>query len=134
MPIILQAEHTRLLFHYSRARPSMKTNLEEITMASGSRIYSGSYTGTGAALEINMVPFTPKVIQFYQTADYANSTAIAQKSVKTDAMPTDMFFDLKGDAIVFAGQGVTITGDGFDLGTSALVNDASKRYLFVAWG
>jgi hypothetical protein len=103
-------------------------------MASGTRIYTGSYIGTGAALTIDSIPFQAAYIRCFETDDYATGTAVNQEWVKADNMPTDMFFDITGALIIHAGQGVTITGDGFNLGTAAEVNTNAKRYLFVAMG
>jgi len=98
-------------------------------MASGAaKVYHGSYIGTGAAKTIDSVPFPPKSVEFVNITD-GTTTAF-----KWAGMDGSTFVKVVADAgpVAATTQGVTLTDDGFDLGTDAAVNESGKTFLFRA--
>lgn len=80
---------------------------------------TGQETGTGAAITIHL-GFKPKKVELYNETQ--QSTAYA-----TDKMAADkaMLLAHAADATFIASGGITITNEGFVIGTNASINTAS---------
>jgi len=92
------------------------------------RFYHGAYIGTGAALTIDKVPFQPDYVRLF------NATTGPTIADKTADMPGDDFFKTQAAVALVTAQGITLTADGFDLGTDADINTSGDTVYFVAFG
>lgn len=93
----------------------------------GTRIKTGGFYGTGAAISVRTVGFRPKYIELI------NYTS------KDKMVWTDDLADASGIKTVAAGTttvvttgGITPLSDGFSLGTDADMNVDSERVIFIA--
>jgi len=102
-------------------------------MASGgARVVTGSFTGSGAEIEIKKVGFQPRVVQLLNIsgqckADWLEGMADAamMKTVDSGAGATDVSHVTSG--------GVTPLADGFKLGTDADLNAAGEVVHYACW-
>lgn len=93
-------------------------------------INSGSYTGTGAALGITGLGFSPDLI-IVKNDDQATD----QHSVfRTSLMSGDRSHYLGNGVTAFTGAITAIGSDGFTLGTNATVNTLGDTYYWTAFG
>jgi len=92
-----------------------------------SRFFHGAYLGTGVALTVDKIPFQP---------DYVRLFAVTQATIgeKTAEMPGDDFHKTKAAVSVVTANGITLTADGFDVGTDADLNANGDTIYFVAFG
>lgn len=92
-------------------------------MASGTRKFkAGSYVGTGAAASIDC-DFKPGKVVIHRDESTFKSV------VKSEAMGlADAFVEATG----ITADLVTLTDDGFDLGTDDLVNKSTITYYYEA--
>ncbi len=93
-------------------------------------INSGSYTGTGAALGITGVGFSPDLIIIKHDDQATDQHAI----FRTSLMIGDRTQTLSNTSSVFTGGVTSITADGFTVGTSALANTLGDTYYWTAFG
>ena len=93
--------------------------------ASDQPTWTGSYVGTGAALDVE-VGFKPKYLKFINAT--TGATAEYSDTMAADAVVTH---DSGVDASATSG-GVTLTDTGFSLGTNAVVNTAADIVHFFA--
>ena len=96
-------------------------------MASGdSRLFQGAYAGTGAGLSITTPGFQPRFLIIINQDD-------ASAALHFGGMPADSCLLIKGGATTFVSSGaVTLTTQGFDLGTNADLNTADETLYFIA--
>lgn len=91
-------------------------------MASGgSNKFVGSYTGAGADIDIETVPFQPRVIKFWS----ASAAVWGLKMADQDGMATTAYISNSG-----ADAGVTINSDGFTVANGADVNPSGSLVYF----
>jgi len=100
-------------------------------MASGtSRVVTGAYTGTGAALSIigDKVGFKPRKLEIYR------STTAIDKAEHLEGMPAASFFKTAANGVrtLVVVQGITLQEKGFSLGTDASVNNLGDTYYYAA--
>ncbi len=93
-------------------------------------VNSGSYTGTGAALGITGVGFSPDLIIIKHNDQTTDQHAI----FRTSLMGGDRTHYLANAVSVFTGGITSITADGFNVGTSATVNTLGDTYYWTAFG
>jgi len=87
----------------------------------------GTYTGTGNYINVGGLGFKPDLIIVKgDTAQYG--------AFRTTSMGGDSTAYLDAPLGNFAGGIVAITGDGFTIGTSAVVNTSSATYYWTAYG
>ena len=100
-------------------------------MASGtSRVVTGAYTGTGAALSIidDKVGFKPRKVTIFR------ATTAIDKAAHVEGMAAASFFKTAaaGARTLVATQGITLQEKGFSLGTDAAINTLGDTYYFAA--
>lgn len=88
----------------------------------------GSFVGTGAAKSIAEVGFRPKYVKFVNTT--LGATAEYMDTMAADSVITH---DSGTDGLVTT-EGVTLTDNGFDLGTNAVINGSTNIVHYVAFG
>ena len=88
---------------------------------------TGTYIGTGALIEIKTPGFRPKRVELINmtTASY---------NVHTDKMDAGTGLSIAAAAAVVGSQFVTLTDDGFNVGTNAAINSLGEQVQFVAVG
>ena len=98
-------------------------------MASGGSLplVTGAFTGTGSALSIKTVGFKPKRVTLYNQDDPAVGT-------HTDTMPDEALLVGTDTYALVTSGGVTLTDEGFDLGTDANFNTSGELVHWVAEG
>lgn len=98
-------------------------------MASGGTlpVITGSYIGTGALITVS-VGYRPKYVQIVNVTD----PAIVHHN---DMLPDDSFVSQEDGATAYTtSNGVTLTDDGFTVGTDAQINTSGDlcHYLAIA--
>jgi|GEM_PF-3185357 len=102
-------------------------------MASGvSRVVSGEYTGTGAALDVidDKVGFKPKKVEIHCL------TTTIDKAEHLDGMADASFLLTTGSTGVrtlVSAAGITLEDSGFSVGTAATINTLGSVYKYVCW-
>lgn len=102
------------------AFPNLTNNTEAATFS----VKSGYYVGTGAALSISGLGFTPDLIVI-------KSTGTAITAIKTKDMATNV---VAATNAASNSTGVTIDSGGFTLTTAAAVNAMNVYYYYEAFG
>lgn len=97
-------------------------------MSSGVRkVYRGSFTGTGASLDIKVVGFRPGSVKLFNETDVAEAewlNTMADGSAKKEITA--------GDKTFITAQGVTPLANGFNVGTDGVCNGSGDKIHFVA--
>ncbi len=97
-------------------------------MSSGVRkVYRGTFTGTGASLDIKVVGFRPGSVRLFNETDVAAaewSSSMADGSAIKEVTA--------GDKTFITAQGVTPLANGFNVGTDAVLNGAAKKIHYIA--
>jgi hypothetical protein len=95
-------------------------------MASGaSRLYAGTYEGTGSALSITAPGFRPRFVILVNEDDPSFALHI-------DGMDDDSALTQDQGTTAFASSAaVTLTDSGFDLGTNATLNTAGETVRYI---
>jgi len=98
-------------------------------MSSGvSRVFTGSFVGTGAIFTEARVGFTPRKVEIFNTSGVATlvfvDTMAADSGVKTITA---------GTVSVITSGGITVNGSGFLLGADTDVNVSGEVCHFVAY-
>ena len=98
-------------------------------MASGGTLplVTGAFTATGAAISIETVGFRPKKVTLYNLDDPA-------MGIHTDTMDDDSLLAITDTCAAVSSGGVTLTDEGFDLGTDGNFNTAGEQIHYVAQG
>lgn len=91
------------------------------------QVYAGTYTGTGAAQSITP-GFKPLFVLAY---NYTDGDAIWGH---IQGMTAATAFKLTTLTAAVAANGCTITQQGFDLGSDAVINENTKVYYYIAVG
>lgn len=93
---------------------------------------TGTYTGTGAALDVN-VGFKPIAVLAYNETDgdvvalqmQGAAAAKGLKIVDSGSGTTDISF--------VSSNGITLANNGFRVGTDSDMNENAKVYRYLAW-
>ncbi len=97
-------------------------------MSSGVRKrYMGSFTGTGASLDIKVVGFRPSSVKLFNETDVTEAewlNSMADGSAKKEITA--------GDKTFITTQGVTPLANGFNVGTDGVCNGSGDKIHFVA--
>ena len=88
---------------------------------------TGTYIGTGVALEITTPGFRPKRVEL------VNMTT-ASYGIHTDKMADGTGLTIAAAAVVAGADFVTLTDEGFIVGTDASINSVGEQVQFVAIG
>lgn len=100
-------------------------------MSGGTRIWTGSFVGSGAIKDIRTVGFRPKVVELLNTSGVCKATW-------TDSMPDGaMLKDVDTgsgteDTSYVTANGVTPLADGFRIGTDTDLNVNGEVVHFIA--
>lgn len=97
-------------------------------MSSGVRkVYRGSFTGTGASLDIKVVGFKPRAVRLL------NVTAPGKGEWTESMTEGSMVKEIAaGDTSLIATQGITPIATGFNVGTDAVANGAGNLIHYIA--
>ncbi|MFZ1250228.1 MAG: hypothetical protein WAR37_02155 [Candidatus Microsaccharimonas sp.] len=99
-----------------------------VTPGSGSFDYrEGTYTGTGASLNVTGLPFRPDLVILKD--DAANYTVF-----RTSVMAGDLTAYFATASAGFTGGITAIQSDGFTIGTSTVTNTTGNTYRWQAFG
>lgn len=90
----------------------------------------GSYTGTGAALTsgINSIGFKPQLVLAFNQTDGDSCW------FHVNGMTDDTACAIGAAAAQVASGGCTLSSTGFSLGSSAVINESGKTFLYIAIG
>lgn len=97
-------------------------------MSSGVRkAYRGTFTGTGASLDIKVVGFRPKSVRLFNQSALAGGEWI--ETMADGAMVKEV---TAGDKTFITTQGITPRADGFNVGTDAVANGSGNLIHYIA--
>jgi len=95
-------------------------------MASGVQRFVGAYNGTGSALSIAKIGWKPSYVRIFNTDD-------ASFMEHFEGMPDASCAKQKNASSSFVTvNAITLTDDGFDVGTDADLNTAGETLHFLA--
>lgn len=100
-------------------------------MGSGvQRVVTGSYVGTGSALNVRTVGFRPRVVEFLNPTGL---TVCKWMNQMPDASVMKVFNHDTVQVAYATSNGITPLSDGFTVGTDADLNTADETVHFVAY-
>ena len=94
-------------------------------------IETGSYTGNSSTQSIS-IGWQPAVVWIGSQQTTAPDSQQAF-SIKTDTIAGDDFQSYDTDAQFITVNGITLTSDGFDVGSSPQINNSTQIYKWIAF-